>query len=155
MKRVGITDTTFSRFDMGSAAIDELKKNVAHIQIERLTVPGIKDLPVAAKKLIEEKECDIIMALGMVGATPIDKQSAHEASLGVIFAELLTNTHIIKVFVYEDEAKNEKELAWLAEQRAREHAQNAVKLLFKPEELVKDAGMGLREGFPDVGPIKR
>ena len=29
MKRIGIVDTTFARFDMGAAAIDELK---AHFQ---------------------------------------------------------------------------------------------------------------------------
>ncbi len=153
MKKVGIADTTFARYDMGAAAIDELKKN-ASVKIERYTVPGIKDLPVASKKLMEEKGCDIVMAFGMPGPEDIDKQCAHEASLGIIAAQLLTSKHIIEVFVYEDEVENEKELAWLADRRAREHAQNVIKLLFKPEELERDAGMGKREGFKDVGPIK-
>ena len=56
--------------------------------------------------------------------------------------------------MHEDEAKDEKELAWLAERRAREHALNVVKLLFKPEELTKYAGKGLRQGFEDVGPLR-
>lgn len=38
---------------------------------------GIKDLPIASKKLLEESECDIVMALGMPGSKPIDKQCAH------------------------------------------------------------------------------
>ena len=153
MKKVGIADTTFARYDMGVAAIDELKKN-ASVKIERYTVPGMKDLPVASKKLIEERGCDIVMALGMPGPEDIDKQCAHEASLGIIAAQLLTSKHIIEVFVYEDEVENVKKLAWLAERRAREHAHNVIKLLFKPEELEREAGMGKREGFEDVGPLK-
>jgi riboflavin synthase len=152
VKKVGIADTTFARYDMGAAAIEELKKGVS-VKIERYTVPGIKDLPVASKKLIEERGCDIVMALGMPGPKAIDKQCAHEASLGIIAAQLLTSKHIIEVFVYEDEVEVEKELAWLADRRAREHAQNVIKLLFKPEEMECEAGMGKREGFEDVGPL--
>jgi len=153
MKKVGVADTTFARYDMGAAAIDELRKN-ASVKIERYTVPGIKDLPVASKKLIEEKGCDIVMALGMPGAADIDKQCAHEASIGIIAAQLLTSTHIIEVFVYEDEIEGEKELAWLADRRAREHAQNVIKMLFKPQEMEREAGMGKREGFEDVGTLR-
>jgi len=153
MKKIGIVDTTFARYDMAKDAIDEIKKNATGIKIERYTVPGIKDLPVAAKKLIEEKQCDIVMAFGMPGKEPIDKQCAHEASLGLIAVQLLTNKHIIEVFVYEDEAKDEKELKWLAERRAREHALNALALLFHPEELTKKAGTGQRQGFEDAGPL--
>ncbi len=153
MKKIGIVDTTFARFDMGKSAIDELKANSSGIKIECHTVPGIKDLPVAAKKLLEGG-CDLVMALGMPGPMSIDKQCAHEASLGLIHAQLLTNKHIIEVFVYEDEAKNDKELKWLADRRAREHALNALKLLFEPKELIKNAGKGLREGFEDAGPLK-
>jgi riboflavin synthase len=154
MKIIGIADTTFARFDMGKAVIDELHSNRTGFKIERYTVPGIKDLPVACKKLFDEKNCDIVIALGMPGAKPIDKQCAHEASTGLIRAQLMCNKHIIEVFVYEDEAKDEKELAWLAESRAREHAINALELIFKPENLIKKAGKGLREGFKDAGPLK-
>ena len=153
MKTVGIADTTFARYNMGAAAIDELQRH-ASIKIERYTVPGIKDLPVAAKKLIEERGCELVMALGMPGPKAIDKQCAHEASIGIITAQLLTSRHIIEVFVYEDEAEDEKELARLAERRTREHAQNVIRLLFKPEELTRRAGTGQREGFEDAGPLK-
>ena len=44
--RIGICDTTFARFDMAAAAIDELKKNAYDLKIIRQTVPGVKDLPV-------------------------------------------------------------------------------------------------------------
>ncbi len=154
MKRIGVADTTFARVDMGAAAMDELRGMGTGFRIERYTVPGIKDLPVAAKKLLEERGCDIVIALGMPGAQAIDKTCAHEASSGLISVQLLTNKHIIEVFVHEDEAKDAKELAWLAERRAREHAANAFDLLFRPERLEANAGKGLRQGFDDVGPIR-
>jgi riboflavin synthase len=153
MKKMGIADTTFARIDMGAVAIGEIQKN-ASIQIERYTVPGVKDLPVASKKLIEERNCDIVMALAMPGPEEIDKQCAHEASLGIILTQLLTNRHVIEVFVYEDEVDDEKELAKLAENRAIEHVKNAIKLLLGPEKLERDAGMGKRQGFEDAGPIR-
>jgi riboflavin synthase len=59
------------------------------------------------------------------------------------------------VFVHEDEATDNDELAWLTERRIREHAQNVLLLLFHPERLIKQAGTGLRQGFEDAGPIKK
>ena len=97
--RIGICDTTFARFDMASAAIDELKNNATDLKIIRQTVPGVKDLPVTAKILIEEENCDIVMALGMPGPMEKDKMCAHEASTGLINAQLMTNTHILEVDV--------------------------------------------------------
>lgn len=153
MATIGIVDTTFARFDMGSIAIDELKKNASAKTI-RTTVPGIKDLPVASKKLLEEQGCDMVIALGMPGSAEKDKVCANQASQGLIQAQLMTNKHIIEVFVHEDEAESEKELAQLMENRAREHALNVVKLLFKPKDLIKEAGTGQRQGFEDVGSLR-
>lgn len=152
--KIGVADTTFARMDMAKEAIDEIKQLVGGVSFVRYTVPGIKDLPVACKKLIEERGCDIVMAFGMPGKAKIDKTCAHEASLGIIQAQLLTNTHIIEVFVYEDEAESDKRLFELARNRARAHARNVVKLLFHPDELVRDAGTGRRQGYADAGPIR-
>ena len=153
MKIIGIVDTTFSRVDMGKAAIDELKNTGTGFKIERYTVPGVKDLPVACKKLFDEKNCDIILALGMPGAKDMDKVCAHEASTGLIQVQILTNKHIIEVFVHMDEAKDDKELLQLAEARAREHAINTYDLLFRPDRMTKQAGTGQRQGFADAGGI--
>jgi riboflavin synthase len=153
MKRIGIADTTFARVDMARVAEDELKRTGTGFRIERYTVPGVKDLPLACKKLVEEKGCDLVMALGMPGPEQIDKMCAHEASTGLIQVQLMTNTHVIEVFVHEDEAKDVKELSWLAERRTREHATNAYDLLFRPGKLAANAGKGLRQGFDDAGPI--
>jgi len=153
MKRIGVADTTFARVDMGGHAADQLKKTGTGFKIERYTVPGVKDLPVAAKRLIEERGCDIVIALGMPGPEQIDKMCAHEASTGLIQVQLMTGRHIIEVFVHEDEAKDAKQLSWLAERRAREHAVNAYDLIFRPERLERNAGKGLRQGFEDAGPV--
>ena len=155
MKLIGVADTTFARYDMGASAIDELKKTGTGFKVIRYTVPGMKDLPVACKKLIEEKNCDIVIALGMPGPKDKDKMCAHEASQGLIRAQLMTNTHVIEVFVHEDEAADDNELAFLADSRAREHAINVYNLIFRQEILTKNAGKGLRQGFEDAGPVKR
>lgn len=151
--KVGICDTTFARVDMASHAIDEIKQHVGNIKFIRRTVPGIKDLPVASKKLIEEERCEIVMALGMPGGEEKDKICAHEASTGIIQAQLMTNTHILEVFVHEDEGKDAKDLKWLAEHRTRDHARNLVKMMFKEGIMEKEAGMGMREGRDNVGPV--
>ena len=153
MERIGIADTTFARIDMARAAISVIKKE-SSAEVVRYTVPGIKDLPVAAKKLLGEERCDIVMALGMPGAADKDKMCAHEASTGLIAAQLLTNRHIIEVFVHEDEAPDEPTLAHLARRRAEEHALNAVRLIYHPETLVRLAGTGQRQGYEDAGPIE-
>ena len=52
--KIGIADTTFARINMAKYAIDQVRKDAPQAKIERYTVPGFKDLPVACKKLIEE-----------------------------------------------------------------------------------------------------
>ncbi len=150
--RIGIVDTTFSRIDMGKIAIDELKK-ICSLPYERYTVPGIKDIPVAAKKLIEERNCDVVITLGWVGRTQKDLFSYLALSIGLILVQILTNKHVIDVTVHEDEAESPKELLKLTENRVREHVRNAVDLLLNPKKLQKLAGTGQRQGLPDVGPI--
>ncbi len=152
--KIGIVDTTFSRIDMGKIAIDELK-NYAGIRYVRKTVPGIKDIPVEAKKLIEEQECDIVITLGWVGKTEKDMLSYLALSIGKIMAELMTSRHIVDVTVHEDEAEDEKALLAIAEDRIRKHVRNAVDLIRDPDRLVKEAGKGKRQGFEDAGQIVR
>ena len=151
--KIGIADTTFARVDMAKFAIEAIKKN-SDARIARYTVPGFKDLPVACKKLIEEDKCNIVIALGMAGKMPIDKQCAHEASLGLQHAQLMTNKHILEVFVHMDEARTEKEIYKIAKNRAAKHALNALLLLKGKTALTKYAGMGKRQGKADEGPIK-
>src|SRR3989338_3686263 len=138
-KTIGIADTMFARVDMFKTAKKAIDDSTEIIKIIRYTVPGVKDLPVACKKLFEEYNCDIAMAFGMPGDKPIDKTCAHEASQGLIQAQLLTNKHIIEVFVHLDEGKNEKELYEIVKNRAYEHTINAIALLKGKESLSKKA----------------
>ncbi len=140
---IGIVDTTFARINMGDIAIRKLKRIYTGKYI-RKTVPGIKDLPVACKKLLEEG-CEICIALGMPGRAPLDKECANQASLGIIIAQLLTNKHIIEVFVHEEETNDDKELLEKTRDRIEKHVENAVKLI-KNTDLTPLAGKGLRQG---------
>jgi riboflavin synthase len=153
MRKYGIVDTTFSRVDMGSIAYKVIKNEDEEAEIVRYTVPGIKDLPVAAKKLIEEG-CDGVISLGWVGKTMLDKYSYLASSLGLILVQILTSKHIIDVTVHEDEADNEDELKKIAIDRTTKHAKNLVKLVKEGKNaLTKYAGKGLRQGYKDAGEI--
>ena len=154
--RIGVVDTMFARYDMGGAARHELSECPGYDETFRVisrTVPGFKDLAVAAKNLIERDGCSIVVALGMPGSAPIDKQCAHEAALGIMQAQLLTSTPILEVFVHEDEADNPAVLAMVFENRSRQHARNAYWMLFEPDQLARRAGQGVRQGFADAGPL--
>jgi riboflavin synthase len=89
----------------------------------------------------------------MPGSAPIDKQCAHEASQGIMLAQLLTSTPILEVFVHEDESDDPVVLASVFENRSRSHARNAYWMLFEPSQLSTRAGQGVRQGFGDAGPL--
>jgi riboflavin synthase len=154
--RIGVVDTMFARYPMGAAARAELETCPGYGErfvVLSQTVPGFKDLAVAAKNLIEKDGCAIVVALGMPGSAAIDKQCAHEASLGLMQAQLMTSTPILEVFVHEDEATDPVVLASVFENRSRDHARNAYWMLFEPEQLAQRAGQGIRQGFGHAGPL--
>ncbi|MBU0586527.1 riboflavin synthase [Candidatus Micrarchaeota archaeon] len=151
-KKIGIVDTMFSRVNMGELAIDELNKHSKDLEIVRTTVPGIKDLAPECLKLLNSG-CEICMALGMVGGASVDLQCAHEASLGIMQAKILTGRHIIEVFVHEKEGWSEKEFYSICDNRTRKHAVNALLLISNPNELTKLAGKGIRQGKEDEGSV--
>jgi len=156
MDRIGVVDTMFARYDMGAEAVDELGRCPGHgerFEVLRRTVPGVKDLGVEAKKLVEEDGCRIVVALGMPGRAAIDQVCAHEASQGIMLAQLLTNTHVLEVFVHENEEDDPERLAAVCVDRARKHARNAYWMLYEPEQLTRRAGGGVRQGYADAGPL--
>jgi riboflavin synthase len=154
VKTIGVVDTTFARVDMAAYAVKALKARGTGFKVVRSTVPGIKDLPVACRRLFSEG-ADLCLALGMPGKAEYDKTCAHEASLGLMFASVLETKPVVECFVFEGEASGPKELAALARRRAEEHAGNAYAMLFRPKDLARRAGEGLRQGFPDAGPVRR
>jgi len=153
--KIGIVDTLFSRVDMASFAIDELKRKFPQIKLVRSTVPGIKDLAIGCVLLDKKEKCDLYLALGMVGGAPVDMQCAHEASIGVQLAKMQLKKHIIEVFVFAQEGKDEQDLYSIFEDRTRKHAVNAALLVTNPAALEKMAGMGKRQGRRDAGEIRK
>ena len=154
--KIGIVDTMFARVDMAAFAVDEIsRKFPGKAQIVRSTVPGVKDLAIGCVILDREEKCDVLMALGMVGREPIDRQCGHEASLGIQMAKMKLGKHIVEVFVHENEGTDEADLHSIFENRARKHAVNAVLLATDPSALAKFAGKGIRQGRNDAGPIRR
>jgi riboflavin synthase len=139
---------------MGGAAVRALKASGSGFRLARRTVPGIKDLPVACRALFREDRADLCLALGMPGAAELDRLSAMEASMGLMMAQVLEGKPILEVFVFESEAKDARELEWLARRRSEEHARNAFDLLFRPRALERLAGTGQRQGYADVGPVR-
>lgn len=157
MDRIAVVDTMFARIDMGAIAEAALAAMPGHgttFEIRRVTVPGFKDLAVACKRLIQDEDCRIAVALGMPGGADLDRQCAHEASMGIMMAQLLTNVHILEVFVHEVEGQgDDQRLAQICQDRASKHAVNAYQMLYEPEALARRAGQGVRQGGPDAGPV--
>ncbi len=152
-KCVGIVDTTFSRVDMGIIAMKVFERELPGYRIIRATVPGIKDLPGQAKRLIDQG-CEGVITLGWVGKREADKLSYVSSSIGLILVEILTGKYIIDVTVHEDEAERPEELKRIAIDRVEKHAHNLVVLLREgPTGLTRYAGKGLRQGYPHAGPL--
>ena len=156
MDRIGVVDTMFARFDMGAEASTSWRQCPgfgATFDVVRRTVPGFKDLAVECKRLIENEGCHIVVALGMPGKAAIDQVCAHEASQGLMQAQLMTSTHILEVFVHENEEEDPVRLAAVCVDRARKHARNAYWMLYEPEQLLSRSGRGVRQGYDDAGPL--
>ncbi len=157
MKIIGIVDTMFARVNMGGIATDRLVKKPGYesdFKIERVTVPGFKDLALASKRLIKDKKADIVLAMGMPGGAELDKACAHEASMGIMLAQLMTDVPILEVFVHEIEGEgDEQALLGIFHGRCTGHADNAYDMLFNPQSLTDRAGTGVRQGSVNAGPL--
>ncbi len=153
MTTICLVDTTFARVDMASHAVEVLRSLMPDARIVRRTVPGIKDIPVEMKRMIEEFGCEGGMTFGWVGPSLVDKIAYAVYSLALQLVQLEAGIHVIDVTVHEDEAETEDELYRIAVDRARKHAENLYYLLRQPERLAEMAGTGRRQGRPDVGPI--
>lgn len=155
--KIAIVDTMFARGDMGSLAEKTMKSLAKQkgwkISIERKTVPGVKDIPLALLQLLESG-CNAGIVFGMPGSQPIDKTCSHEASLGIQKVQLMTRKIVLECFVHEDEAKNDEELGRIMYNRAYKHSINLLWMLFSPEELSKRAGTGERQGFANATKVE-
>jgi len=147
----------FARVEMGSVvqlALQRASGYGGQFETVRRTVPGLKDVPVEVKILIEREHAAIVVACGWVGGAEVDQRTAQVASLGLMATQLATNTHVLEVFVHERERSDPHELQILCENRCRGHAANALDLLFAPQRLADRAGRGVRQGDKDAGPLE-
>ena len=74
-------------------------------------------------------------------------------SQGLMQAQLMTSTHILEVFVHENEEEDPVRLAEVCVDRARKHARNAYWMMYEPEQLTRQAGLGVRQGYENAGPL--
>src|SRR5207244_13599345 len=81
LKRIGIVDTSFSRYDMASAALDELRRQGGGFVVERYTVPGIKDLEAGAR-IPFDRSWDLVLAHGSAGRQPVATDYAAAGDFG-------------------------------------------------------------------------
>ncbi|MCE4606425.1 MAG: riboflavin synthase [Desulfurococcales archaeon] len=151
-KCIAVIDTMFSRVDMGAVAYETLREELPDYKVERVTVPGAKDLPGAARRAIDYG-CEGVITLGWIGKREADKITYLVSSMGLVMLGVLTGKIVIDVTVHEDEADNPKDLREIALDRARDHARNLAYMIKRPHDLVKRAGKGVRQGYPDAGPI--
>lgn len=149
----GVVDTTFAVARQGVRAISQLMQHgVGESRIRYVTVPGFKDLGIAARRLLEEG-CDIVLCCGMAGPEEIDKQCAQDASFGIQLAMQSTGKPILEVIIHMDEAEGQA-LVDVVDNRVREHATNAFWMMEDPGKMTLQAGSGQRQGFEDHGSIE-
>lgn len=150
----GIVDTTFAVARQGVRAIDQLNHHgIPDERIQFMTVPGFKDLGIAARHLLDNG-CDIVLCCGMAGPEDIDKQCAQDASLGIQLAMQSTGKPILEVIIHMDETEHMADLIDVVDNRVREHATNAFWMMEQPGKLTIQAGSGQRQGFDDFGSIE-
>jgi len=161
MANIVVIDTTFSTVNMGSIICDQINSSdlISDIKLERYTVPGFKDLAAVARRSIDSG-ADIVLATAMPGPEAIDESCAKDASFGLQMVQALTGVSVLEVFVHMSEVLNadrsidEAKLIDLCENRCREHADNALRMVFTPESMVDRAGSGRRQGGADVGSVE-
>lgn len=158
--RVAVVDTTFARLDMGAIVARQVQKTDPHarLAVERVTVPGFKDLTAASRRAINEGAA-IVVACGMPGPEAIDESCARDASLGLQMVQALTGVPVLEVFVHMSEALDaagdvdEGRLADICRRRCEGHAENAARMILDPTAMTARAGTGRRQGADDVGAI--
>lgn len=156
-----VVDTTFATVNMGGIICDELLASsyAPDIKLERYTVPGFKDLAAVARRSIDSG-ANMVLAAGMPGPEPIDESCAKDASFGLQMVQAMTGVSILEIFVHMSEALDDNrnvidsKLLAICEDRCREHAKNALRMVFAPQDMIDRAGTGRRQGGPDVGSVE-
>lgn len=112
--------------------LDELKQ-LGTEDIEIIRVPGALEIPLTAKKVIEKKSPDAIIALGVVikGETAHFEHVSRESINGLMKVSLETGTPITQGILTTFDEKQAKERIVLG----KEYAQTAISLINKLSKL--------------------
>lgn len=154
---IAVIDTTFARIDMGGIVAAQIAQSPEAVVVDRVTVPGFKDLA-AARRAINDGAA-IVVACAMPGPEPIDEACAHDASVGLQTVQALTGTPVLEVFVHMTEALDdhaavdEDRLMEICKRRCQAHADNAIWMLLNHETMTRRAGTGRRQGADDAGQL--
>lgn len=155
-----VVDTTFARVDMGAIVVQRITETAPaeDLAVERVTVPGFKDLTAACRRAIDDGAA-IVVACAMPGPEPIDESCARDASLGLQTVQALTGVAVLEVFVHMTEALqadatvHEGHLVEICRRRCEGHADNAVRMVLDPAAMTGRAGTGRRQGADDEGAL--
>lgn len=151
-KKVGVADTTCAQYDMGGLAVETLREH-SDVAIERYTVPGHDELPLACQRLAEEYDCDVVLAFAMKSNTSRNVDPVPASGRDFVNVALKTNTHVLKVFADAVETKSRERMIEILEDRVRGRTMSALELLEDKEALTPKAGQGIRHGIEDEGPM--
>lgn len=155
-----VVDTTFARVDMGAIVARRIAEvaSTGDLAVERVTVPGFKDLTAASRRAIDGGAA-IVVACAMPGPEPIDESCARDASLGLQTVQALTGVPVLEVFMHVTEALqddgtvHEGHLVEICRRRCEGHADNAVRMVLDSAAMTERAGTGRRQGADDEGAI--
>lgn len=135
---------------MGQLAVDHIASN-SEAAVERYTVPGFLEAPLAAQRLIDEHGCDVVIVCSMVNSHDMNKEYAQRATEGFLRVALDNDAHVLEAAVGKDEAKTKRDLVPIIEDRVLGHVENALALLEGRDALRSEAGTGRRQGGDDAG----
>jgi len=152
-RTIGVADTTYAEYDIAELAVEHVTEN-SEADISRYTTPGFPELPVAARRLIERHDCDIVLACSMVDSHNMNKEYAQRATEGFLRVTLNHDVHILEVAVGKDEARTKQGLIPTIEDRVRGHVENALALLEGKDGLRLQAGAGRRQDGDDTGSLR-
>ncbi|MGV6801286.1 MAG: 6,7-dimethyl-8-ribityllumazine synthase [bacterium] len=128
--------------EMATSALSRLKElGTDENKIDRVTVPGAYEIPLAAKYLAESLKYDAIIALGCVirGETAHFDYVAGEASRGISDVALSTGTPVIfGILTTETKGQAVRRAAITEDNKGREYAEVAIEMANLRNDIRKD-----------------
>ncbi len=123
--RVGIIQVV-GQEDICDLVEKEFEKEISTLEIKRVRIPTIDSAPMAARILLEDKNCDFAVIPYQLGD---DEKLGLDFNLGISLAEFWLKKHVFKVLIYPDEEP---------EDIVKKAVNEIVLYHFKPGELERE-----------------